>query len=67
MNLIYLLFLIFVIVIGVFILKNVIKIIGLLFILAAVVWFLDREGLIEVKHSSNGQTIVEPNSRSTQI
>lgn len=67
MNLIYLLFLIFVIVIGISILKNVIKIIGMLLILAAVVWFLDREGLIEVKHSDNGQTIVEPSSRNTQI
>lgn len=67
MNLIYLLFLIFVIVIGISILKNVIKIIGMLLILAAVVWFLDREGLIEVKHSNSGQTIVEPRSKNTQI
>lgn len=69
MNLIYLLFLIFVIIIGISILKNLIKIIGMLLILAAVVWFFDKEGLIEIKHSSNGQTIVEPNSksRSTQI
>lgn len=67
MSLIYLLFIIFVIVIGVLILKNVLKIIGMLLILAAVVWFLDKEGLIEVSHTKDGQTIVQDKNKEIKI
>lgn len=59
MNIVVFGFLLIVLIIGIYILKNVIKIIGLVILLGLIVWFLQSNNIINIKHSGDNVTISE--------
>lgn len=59
MNIIVFGVLLIILIVGIYILKNVIKIIGLIVFLGLVLWFLDSNNIIEIKHEGDNISLSE--------
>lgn len=59
MNIVVLAVLLIILVIGIYILKNVIKIIGLVIFLGLILWFLQSNNIIEIKHEGDNVSLSE--------
>lgn len=59
MNIVVFVVLLIILVVGIYILKNVIKIIGLIIFLGLILWFLDSNNIIEIKHEGDNVSLNE--------
>ncbi len=59
MNIVVFGVLLIILIVGIYILKNVIKIIGLIVFLGLVLWFLDSNNIIEIKHEGDNVSLSE--------
>lgn len=59
MNIVVFVVLLIILVVGIYILKNVIKIIGLIIFLGLILWFLDSNNIIEIKHEGDNVSLSE--------